>query len=312
MNSSPNAACEVISFYSYKGGVGRSMAVANVGRLLANQVSQAGRRVLLIDWDLEAPGLAQYFPRYVADSASGLINFFAGNYPDCLREYSPDSVGPSKLEDSIVQTTDGVDVFPAGRQDATYPGLVSSFNWRELVRLHPEALTEFRLELSKKYAYILIDSRTGVSDISGISTGILPDKLVTLFAPNQQNLAGLRRVVPQILSFRRTSSDERPLTIFPVPSRFDAMDLNRHQSYMIDFRDLFCELFKEQYGLESVDLEEHFNETLLPYVPTYSYGERIVVMREEPDYPGSLRAAYTRLANRLQRHVPWRDADELA
>ena len=43
----------VLTFYSYKGGTGRSMALANVGWILAS----AGKRVLLIDWDFEAPGL---------------------------------------------------------------------------------------------------------------------------------------------------------------------------------------------------------------------------------------------------------------
>ena len=47
----------VITFYSFKGGVGRSMALANIAVLLA----QMQRRVLLVDWDLEAPGLHRYF-----------------------------------------------------------------------------------------------------------------------------------------------------------------------------------------------------------------------------------------------------------
>src|SRR5262245_23808767 len=48
----------VITFYSYKGGVGRSMALANVAVLLARR---ARLRVLVVDWDLEAPGIEKYF-----------------------------------------------------------------------------------------------------------------------------------------------------------------------------------------------------------------------------------------------------------
>ena len=47
----------VYTFYSYKGGVGRSMALANAGALLA----KSGQRVLMVDWDLEAPGLERFF-----------------------------------------------------------------------------------------------------------------------------------------------------------------------------------------------------------------------------------------------------------
>ena len=47
----------VYTFYSYKGGVGRSMALVNVGALMALD----GHKVLLIGWDLEAPGLETFF-----------------------------------------------------------------------------------------------------------------------------------------------------------------------------------------------------------------------------------------------------------
>src|SRR5258705_11383531 len=48
----------ICTFYSYKGGVGRSMTLAHVADVLA----RAGLRVLMIDFDLEAPGLEQFFP----------------------------------------------------------------------------------------------------------------------------------------------------------------------------------------------------------------------------------------------------------
>jgi MinD-like ATPase involved in chromosome partitioning or flagellar assembly len=45
------------TFYSFKGGVGRSMALANVAELLCRY----GLKVLIIDFDLEAPGLERFF-----------------------------------------------------------------------------------------------------------------------------------------------------------------------------------------------------------------------------------------------------------
>ncbi|WP_354425224.1 hypothetical protein [Mesorhizobium abyssinicae] len=53
----------VVTFYSYKGGVGRSFALANVGVLL----SRWGFRVLCIDFDLEAPGLSHFFGSVAQD-----------------------------------------------------------------------------------------------------------------------------------------------------------------------------------------------------------------------------------------------------
>src|SRR5438128_5816862 len=53
----------IVTFYSYKGGTGRSMAVANVAWVLALN----GYRVLVIDWDLEAPGIHRYFHPFLED-----------------------------------------------------------------------------------------------------------------------------------------------------------------------------------------------------------------------------------------------------
>lgn len=47
----------VVTFYSYKGGVGRTLALANIGVLLAKW----SYRVLAVAWDLEGPGLHLYY-----------------------------------------------------------------------------------------------------------------------------------------------------------------------------------------------------------------------------------------------------------
>src|SRR6185503_6225189 len=44
---------ETIAFYSYKGGVGRSLLLANAARFLAT----LGKGVVALDFDFEAPGL---------------------------------------------------------------------------------------------------------------------------------------------------------------------------------------------------------------------------------------------------------------
>src|SRR5712691_6080427 len=65
---------QVITFYSYKGGTGRTMAVANVAWILAAN----GKRVLVADWDLESPGLHRFFhpflPEQEVRDASGVID----------------------------------------------------------------------------------------------------------------------------------------------------------------------------------------------------------------------------------------------
>ncbi len=75
---------KIFTFYSYKGGTGRTMALANIACLLAKRYSGNGRGVLMVDWDLEAPGLHLFFRDFLkepmADSdfneKPGLIDLF--------------------------------------------------------------------------------------------------------------------------------------------------------------------------------------------------------------------------------------------
>ncbi len=69
----------IFTLYSYKGGVGRSMALAN----LAECFLQRGLKVVMIDWDLEAPGLENYF---YADKELSRVTARRGLI-DMLREY---------------------------------------------------------------------------------------------------------------------------------------------------------------------------------------------------------------------------------
>src|SRR5271170_367544 len=52
---------KIVTFYSYKGGTGRTMALANVAWILAS----SGLKVLVVDWDLESPGLHRYFQPFI-------------------------------------------------------------------------------------------------------------------------------------------------------------------------------------------------------------------------------------------------------
>src|SRR3954464_9633363 len=67
---------QVVTFYSYKGGVGRTFATANIAVLLAKR----GKKVLLMDWDLEAPGLDEFFKDHLRSSShskNGLIHLLS-------------------------------------------------------------------------------------------------------------------------------------------------------------------------------------------------------------------------------------------
>ena len=59
----------VVTFYSYKGGVGRTMALVNTAVELATN----GRKVLIVDFDLEAPGISTYSPFTSLTMSPGIV-----------------------------------------------------------------------------------------------------------------------------------------------------------------------------------------------------------------------------------------------
>src|ERR1700733_3452447 len=107
----------ICTFYSYKGGVGRSMALANVAVLL----SQWGSRVLVVDWDLEAPGIERYFDDMFPGSSAevraknGIIEIAIeiGGEDEC---YWKDSV----IRIPVPEASHSLDFLSAGKRDSGY------------------------------------------------------------------------------------------------------------------------------------------------------------------------------------------------
>lgn len=187
----------VVTFYSFKGGVGRTMALSNVAAYLAS----IGKRVLIVDFDLEAPGLDTISlgaDSAVAAASQGVVDFISayrrtGEVPD-VRGF---------LYSCPAQENGGqLFVMPAGRDDGYYAARLAAIDWSKLYQeeegfvLFEDMKAQWLQSLDLDY--VLIDSRTGHTDVGGICTRQLPDAVVAVFIPNQQNLRGLEKVVEDI------------------------------------------------------------------------------------------------------------------
>lgn len=298
----------VLTFYSYKGGTGRSMMLANVAWILASN----GRRVVAIDWDLEAPGLHRYFSPFLQDrdltSTPGLM--------DLLVEYATSTVtaGPEPEPDpgwfqgyarrvlrhtvSLDWSFPGkgtLDFLPAGRQGAQYAALVNGFNWQ---RFYDEQgggtfIEAMRTRLCEIYDYVLVDSRTGVSDTAGICTVQLPDVLVTCFTLNNQGIEGAAAVAASAHQQREKSG--RPLAVFPVPMRIESGEQVKKQYRWA--------LARRQLApfpmLKTPDRESYWSAVAVPYNPFYAYEEVLASFGDQPGEIGGLLEPAERLASYL-------------
>ena len=185
------------TFYSYKGGVGRTMALVNV----AVELAQRGRRVLAVDFDLEAPGLDTFGIFRSRKRRPGLVEF--------VTEYLDTDRAP-EVERFICETKDVGEnggclwVMPSGEHREGYATSFQEIDWLDLYERRDGYLLfedlKAQWEQLLRPDYVLIDSRTGHTDTGGICTRQLPDAVVILFFPNDQNLRGLARIVQDIRS----------------------------------------------------------------------------------------------------------------
>lgn len=280
----------IITFYSYKGGVGRSQLCANVASYLCHR---KGKRVLLMDWDFEAPGLHYFFNKSNSDlSCDGTIELLI-RYRRLMRTKAIVNEADYKYfdVDSFVNLTaskDGagkIDIIPAGNYDDSYVAKVNDFDWYEFYSLldgtaYIESLKSWLKNL--QYDFIFIDSRTGINDYSGICNIQLPDANVVVMAANRQNLDGCKRVIDQIIGSEYTQRGFRKSYIFPILSRINV----NHFQYGY-WSEMFCDSFHQLlHQLDRAAVPDfsreifkdfYLDKTLLADESQYSAGENLLI-----------------------------------
>ncbi|MFI1533075.1 KGGVGR-motif variant AAA ATPase [Streptomyces anandii] len=290
----------IVTFYSYKGGTGRTMALANVCWILAAN----GKRVLAMDWDLEAPGLHRFFHPFfdpaVLDATTGVIDML-GDYVWAVTDGRPHT-GPWHLSYARIRPhavsvdwdfPDGgcLDLVSAGRRTSTYSAQVTAFDWDNFYeRLGGgQFLDAVRADMRRHYDYVLLDSRTGLSDTADICTAHLPDVLVDCFTLSDQSIDGAAFVAREISE----RYGERGIRILPVPMRIDEGEKDRADAG----RALARMRFDGLPDIPASRVNAYWASAEIPYRPYYAYEETLAIFGDQPGMPASLLSAFERLTS---------------
>lgn len=294
---------QVVTFYSYKGGTGRTMAMANVGWILA----AAGKRVLVADWDLESPGLHRFFTPFLNVKAVASM----GGVIDLIREFEEevkhDADRPEGWVNELARVEDfafsldwnfpgggSLDFLSAGRQNDTYARSLCGLDWDNFYeRLHGrQFLDALRQNMIDQYDYTLIDSRTGFSDVSDICTGHLPDTLVDCFTLSDQGITGAAQIARKARN-HRVRGEARTIRVLPVAMRVDQAEKEKADSGRRMVLRSFPGL---PAGMTEAERVRYFNRVEVPYRPYFAYEETLATFGEEPNSVNTLLAAYEHLA----------------
>jgi hypothetical protein len=294
---------EVITFFSYKGGTGRTMALANVAWILASH----GKRVLTVDWDLDSPGLHKFFHPFLDADLFGATDGIVDILEDYARAatHSVDRPDDWHLKYARVLPhavslnwnfpgTGTLDLISAGRPGSSYSSMLSRFHWDNFYhRLGGGLLfAAMREDMRRNYDYTLIDSRTGLSDIAGICTVRFPDTVVNCFTLSSQSIEGAAAVARSIEELR----GERPIRIFPVPMRVEDGEQSKLENGRVLARSRFAGY---PTGFTPDAQLRYWGEVEIPYKPFYAYEETLSTFGDEPRLTYSLLSAYERLTATL-------------
>ncbi|WP_434441810.1 tyrosine-protein kinase family protein [Lentzea sp. E54] len=278
----------VITFYSYKGGVGRSFTMASIAVLLARW----GYRVLTIDWDLEAPGLHHYFAPVLPEAPQGGVIDLAHDFLAGAKRPDPHIL---KVD---VEGNGSLALLAAGKMDRGYMGRMQSIDWEDLYERGFATFLEVCREIwTAEHDFVLIDSRTGISDIASICTAHLPDRLVVVFTANDQNLDEVVDIARRADDARDRMPYDRPRhVVLPVLSRLDnRVEYERAERWQRKCARAVAPLF-ENWLVKSVPEDLMLRHLTVPYVSYWSFGEQLPVLDELVPSPDQISYALETIA----------------
>lgn len=302
-------------FYSFKGGVGRSTALAASALHLAS----GGDRVVVLDADLDSPGVGWLLSGLDGGGAAwGVVDYLLERPVMDTIERADGDAGGLDLDDhhhrvprSFLPEGEGeIFVFPAGRSGEGYVDKLARLDYG-MPRIQPEhpfaaLLRHIRREIEPHW--ILIDARAGLGDVSGFLTGGLCHLHVLFGALADASWRGLGMMLDR-LGRDRLLKDAAQAECITVAAMIPRTEEARYRESVERFVDRGRDLFSEHYYAEPGAGEDLWTlddveNTDAPHVPVVlPYDERLAVFRglEEVAAPILLEdEPYGALAERLR------------
>lgn len=246
----------VVVFASHKGGVGRSTALA----VSAAELSRVGFNLLVVDLDLEAPGLGAMLLHETPPFGT-LDYFIESGLKDIDDTFLDDLVGASTLaENGLIHVVPAV----GGRSEATPQNVLG-----KIARAYVERLDEnnkpisfldrtralvMRLCQRSRYDAIFIDARAGLNEATAAAVLGLGAEILLFGVNTPQTFAGYRFLLAHLERFRPVSSGEDD---WRYRLRMVQAKAKADPKTQADFRTNTFEMFSDTLYDVEVGIDEH-------------------------------------------------------
>ncbi len=282
----PPEGSPIVSFYAFKGGAGRSTALA----IFAAQRAHAGERVVVIDLDLAAPGLGPLLTEANAVQY-GVVDYWLErpllNEDVDLRDYYVRVSSPAVIGKGAIF------VFPAGRFDENYLLKLARLDFTPSAGAeHPleTLLQQIRADDELRPDWILLDARAGLSESAGFALGGLAHLNVLFGNTSTASWSGLRQAIRRLgaeRALRGLPQEQCLLVQSMVPANPQIAHLAQD-----DFRRNAQLTFEQEYYLPDPDDPEEDSQWYLrdmdsrdaPHIPvSLFYSEQVAFFAQVED-----------------------------
>ncbi|XZW32917.1 tyrosine-protein kinase family protein [Acinetobacter baumannii] len=259
----------VITFYSYKGGVGRTTSLA----LLARYYSETGKKVFIIDCDFEAPGLLNFFSvKQFSNPKNGVVEYINDKKFDNSIELDEDYYYQIANQYSGEGT---IYMMPAGNifsyeKNSYLEGLsrLDTFGPSVFHQDMEFLINDIQQKLNPDV--ILIDSRTGFNNVFGALTK-LSNHIVALFGDDIQNQPGIEFLLDKYSEENLLTKITIVLSIVSTSVRKRFLNLTNRISKYISENAIDNEIeyiiptffFPREPGLELIGTDDEIDEDFI-------------------------------------------------
>lgn len=241
----------VVTFYSYKGGMGRTTTmIAYAISLAVNDNEYKKKRVVIVDCDLEAPGYLNFFDLsehngLQSGKKNGLVEFLSDaqfvSHPEDLdiNDYII-NVGDDNKNNFAYNNLNNIWVIPAGNLNEGYSDLCEGNDRNDylegLAKINLSSVNSVvkyfnilldRINETINPDIILLDSRTGFNDIFGTAALFLSSSVVGFFGFSRQTQPGLMNLLREY--YKQGNSFSLQLVFSILPERADDTWVENHR-----------------------------------------------------------------------------------
>ncbi|KYG11181.1 hypothetical protein BE21_08400 [Sorangium cellulosum] len=295
----------VLTFFSHKGGVGRSTALVATALHLA----RAGKKVAVVDLGIEAPGLASLV--LPGEPSAGALDYLVDGGVATGTRVS--DVTSFVSDTSFVESGPGLQVVSAGPVDDAFLEMLARIDLQDAAASSALAgrIRQLFLDLNASsvdsppglgpFDFILVDARAGLHEVAGLMLAGLSHGAVVVATGSPQSWMGVKRVA-RILSapYVRSGRDPRPLLLVHgmAPSATDP----RHEMETKEFRTkAYDELCADYYPNDQIPDQNDPERPHWPVVIPWSTDLRGGGLLTPPIIEVLMGKPYRELAVRLGR-----------